>query len=99
MKLRTVYLALNAFSIALGTPVRRDDGSNNPLRGSKSLLGYSTTNDDPTETKPDIKYSLVPGQNEDPAIGSYLDFENADNPQPSRGDRGGDDPGPSMYDG
>lgn len=78
--------------------VRRDDSSSNPgLRGSEALVGYSPTEKVATGPKPDIKYTLLPGQNEDPDIGSYLDFENVENPQPIRGTTGSDDPGPRKF--
>ncbi|KAJ5355175.1 uncharacterized protein N7496_012387 [Penicillium cataractarum] len=78
--------------------VRRDDSSSNPgLRGSEALVGYSPTEKVATGAKPDIKYTLLPGQKEDPDIGSYLDFENVENPQPIRGTTGSDDPGPRNY--
>ncbi|KAG0154620.1 hypothetical protein PDIDSM_188 [Penicillium digitatum] len=78
-----------------GAPARRD--SPNPgLRGSDSLVGYSPDYKSDSDLRPDIEYTLVPGQKEDPKIGSYLDFEKADNPQPIRGPTGSDDPGPSM---
>ncbi|EAW14256.1 putative oxalate decarboxylase [Aspergillus clavatus NRRL 1] len=69
--------------------------SNPPLRGSPDLLGYSSSYTLPSQA-PDIKFTLVPGQKDDVDDGVYLDFEDADNPQPIRGDRGGTDPGPSM---
>lgn len=76
-------------------PTRR--GSNPPLRGSEALVGYSPTENIATGSKPDIQYSLLPGQKEAPDIGAYLDFEKAENPQPIRGSTGGDDPGPRMF--
>ncbi|EKV19804.1 Oxalate decarboxylase, putative [Penicillium digitatum PHI26] len=79
-----------------GAPARRD--SPNPgLRGSDSLVGYSPDYKSDSDLRPDIEYTLVPGQKEDPKIGSYLDFEKADNPQPIRGPTGSDDPGPRNY--
>lgn len=77
-----------------GAPARRDT-SNPGLRGSDSLVGYSPDNKGGSDSPPDIGYTLDPGQKEDPKIGSYLDFEKADNPQPIRGPTGADDPGPS----
>lgn len=70
--------------------------TNPGLRGDKSLLGYSPSNRVGGDS-PDIKYTLLPEQKEDPDIGSYLDFQKADNPQPIRGPKGADDPGPSMF--
>ncbi|KAJ5698723.1 hypothetical protein N7462_000728 [Penicillium macrosclerotiorum] len=80
-------------------PARRADAStNNPgLRGSEALVGYSSTEKIATGSAPDIKYSLLPGQKNDPDIGTYLDFENVENPQPIRGTTGSDDPGPRNY--
>ncbi|KAJ5475186.1 Oxalate decarboxylase OxdC [Penicillium diatomitis] len=40
---------------------------------------------------------LLPGQKENSKTGSYLDFESVENPQPIRGSKGGDDPGPRDY--
>lgn len=77
-------------------PAPRHTG-NPGLRGSDALLGYSSSNKGGGDSPPDIKYTLLPGQNEDPKIGSYLDFEKADNPQPIRGSLGSDDPGPSTF--
>lgn len=77
-----------------GAPARRDT-PNPGLRGSDSLVGYSPDNKGGSDSRPDIKYTLVPGQKEDPKIGAHLDFEKADNPQPIRGPTGADDPGPS----
>lgn len=77
-----------------GAPARRDI-LNPGLRGSDSLVGYLPDNKGGSDSPPDIEYTLVPGQKEDPKIGSYLDFEKADNPQPIRGSTGADDPGPS----
>ncbi|KAJ5274085.1 hypothetical protein N7478_009210 [Penicillium angulare] len=78
----------------IAAPTKR--ASNPPLRGSEALVGYSTTENIASGTQPDIKYSLLPGQKENPDIGSYLDFENVDNPQPIRGSTGSDDPGPRL---
>ncbi|KAJ5675196.1 uncharacterized protein N7477_005130 [Penicillium maclennaniae] len=71
--------------------------SNPSLRGSEALVGYSPTENVATGSKPDIKYSLLPGQKENPDLGAYLDFENVENPQPIRGSTGSDDPGPRNY--
>ncbi|CAI7635635.1 unnamed protein product [Penicillium manginii] len=77
-------------------PARRaDESASNPgLKGSKTLIGYSPSEKVGSTTTPDIKYSLLPGQTNDPKIGTWLDFSKVDNPQPIRGDTGGDDPGP-----
>lgn len=75
----------------------RDTGGNPPLRGSEDLLGYSSSNKLSEHSTEEVKYTLVSGQKEDEDIGSYLDFENADNPQPIRGKLGGTDAGPRNY--
>ncbi|KAH8429741.1 uncharacterized protein LDX57_007413 [Aspergillus melleus] len=62
-----------------------------PLRGSPDLLGYSSSNKLTEHTTEGAKYKLLPGQKEDPKIGSYLDFSNVPNPQPIRGNLGGTD--------
>ncbi|KAJ5625441.1 hypothetical protein N7510_001750 [Penicillium lagena] len=81
--------------LANGAPARRD--SNPGLRGSESLVGYSPSEVVPDKAQPSIQYKLLPGQKEDADIGSYLNFVDADNPQPIRGSGGGDDPGPRNY--
>lgn len=93
---RVVQVLPALLSIVDAAPTGRDDssGSNPDLRGSETLLGYSTTEKVASGSKPDIKYSLLLGQKEDKDIGSYLDFENVENPQPIRGSTGSDDPGP-----
>ena len=96
MKLQAFFVFFNTFS-ALATPITgRRGGQNPPLRGDKTLMGYSSSNNHPG-LKQNIEYTLLPGQKEDPDIGTYLDFENVKNPQPIRGPTGGPDPGPSMY--
>lgn len=89
---------VQAFSLLLplsgAAPARRE--SNPPLRGTEALVGYSPSEKVASGSKPDIKYSLLPGQKVDSDIGGYLDFENVENPQPIRGSTGGDDPGPRM---
>ncbi|OQD70336.1 hypothetical protein PENDEC_c024G02496 [Penicillium decumbens] len=92
---RALYLLPTLLLPAGAAPARRN--SNAPLRGTEALVGYSATENVATGSKPDIKYSLLPGQKEDPDIGSYLDFENVENPQPIRGSTGSDDPGPRNY--
>jgi hypothetical protein len=95
MKLQVLVTLLPAvLPLVHGAPARRDT-PNPGLRGSDSLVGYSPSNTGGSDSPPDIKYKLLPGQKEDPKIGSYLDFEKADNPQPIRGSTGSDDPGPS----
>ncbi|CAG8101004.1 unnamed protein product [Penicillium nalgiovense] len=80
--------------LAHGAPARRDT-PNPGLRGTGSLVGYSADNSGGSDSRPDIEYTLVPGQKENLEIGSHLDFVKADNPQPIRGSTGSDDPGPS----
>lgn len=93
---KAVQLLLALLPIVDAAPARRNGGSGSDpgLRGSEALLGYSPTEKVASGPKPDIKYTLLPGQKEDAKIGSYLDFENIDNPQPIRGSSGSDDPGP-----
>lgn len=97
MKLQAL-VSLLAFVLPLAhaAPAPRDT-TNPGLRGSDALVGYSSSNKGGSDSPPDIKYTLLPGQKEDPDIGSYLDFQNADNPQPIRGSTGSDDPGPSTF--
>jgi len=95
MKLQSLVTLLPAvLPLVHAAPARRDT-ANPGLRGSESLLGYSSSNKGGGDSPPDIKYTLLAGQKEDPKIGSYLDFRKADNPQPIRGSMGSDDPGPS----
>lgn len=70
-------------------------GQNPPLRGSDDLVGYSASHDVPVKNT-SVEYHLVPGQKEQPNDGRYLKFEDVDQPQPIRGNKGGSDPGPSM---
>jgi hypothetical protein len=95
MKLQLIVTLLPVvLPLAHGAPARRDT-PNPGLRGTDSLVGYSPDNSGGSVSRPDLKYTLLPGQKEDPEIGSHLDFVKADNPQPIRGDTGSDDPGPS----
>jgi hypothetical protein len=96
---RALHLLPALLSLVNAAPARRDgsSGSNPGLRGSEALVGYSATEQVASGSKPDIKYTLLPGQKEDPKIGSYLDFENVENPQPIRGTTGSDDPGPRKF--
>jgi len=59
-----------------------------------SFLGYNPANGVKNEDTDAISYSLVPGQTDAATVGAYLDFNNAENPQPIRGSKGGTDPGP-----
>lgn len=100
MKLQTLVKLIPAVvPLVLAAPVGRDaeNPSHTNLRGSESLVGYSSSNKVTNGPPPKIKYTLLPGQKEDPKIGSYLDFQTADNPQPIRGSTGSDDPGPSTF--
>ncbi|KAJ5818849.1 hypothetical protein N7474_004440 [Penicillium riverlandense] len=91
-----IFALLPVFLLLVNrAPARRD--SNSGLRGSEDLLGYSPSKVVPDKAQPSIQYKLVPGQKEDADTGAYLDFVNADNPQPIRGSSGGDDPGPRNY--
>lgn len=94
--LTQAFTFLHAFlSLVNGVPVRREN--NPPFRGSEALAGYSPSEQVASGPPPDIEYKLVPGQKKNADIGSYLNFVNADNPQPIRGTYGGDDPGPSRF--
>lgn len=98
--MKSILYYTSCFIAVLGTvngaPARNTirDSANPPLRGSEDLLGYSSDNKLSDHSTEEVKYTLLPGQKEDPKIGSYLDFEKADNPQPIRGDLGASDPGP-----
>jgi hypothetical protein len=97
MKLQILSFLLPAvLPFVHAAPARRDT-TNPGLRGSESLIGYSSSSKGGGDSPPEIKYTLLPGQKEDPDIGSYLNFEKADNPQPIRGSTGSDDPGPSTF--
>ncbi|KAB8210274.1 Cupin [Aspergillus parasiticus SU-1] len=101
--MKSILYYTGCFIAVLGTvhgaPARNTvrDFANPPLRGSEDLLGYSSDNKLSDHSTEEVKYTLLPGQKEDPKIGSYLDFEKADNPQPIRGDLGATDPGPRNY--
>lgn len=100
MKLRTLLKFIPVVvPLVLAAPVDRHTENTNHtnLRGSESLVGYSSSNKVTNDSPPEIKYTLLPGQKEDPKVGSYLDFQTADNPQPIRGSTGSDDPGPSTF--
>lgn len=88
---------LAVLQTANGAPTS-NSGGNPPLRGSEDLLGYSPDNVLTDEDTDAIKFTLVPGQKDDARDGVYLDFEHADNPQPIRGTKGANDPGPRMCD-
>lgn len=94
MKLAALSQAVALFPLVGAAPAPR--GSNPPLRGTEALLEYSPSENVASKPKPDIKYTLLPGQKNDPDLGTYLDFKNVENPQPIRGSTGGDDPGPRM---
>jgi len=65
------------------------------LRGSSALVGYDPTNPLDSESTDAVKYQPVPGQTDAANLGTYLNFENSQSPQPIRGSTGGTDPGPS----
>ena len=94
MKLTALSQAVALLPFVGATPAPR--GNNPPLRGTETLLGYSPSENVASGPKPDIKYTLLPSQKNDPDLGTYLDFKNVENPQPIRGSTGGDDPGPRM---
>lgn len=92
--------ALALLNTAHGAPAvpraaATSSGANPPLRGSPDLAGYSPSNTVSDEDTNAFSYSLAPGQTADANLGLYLDFSNVDNPQPIRGSKGGNDPGPS----
>jgi oxalate decarboxylase family bicupin protein len=59
-----------------------------------SYLGYNPTNVLDTADTHSIQFSYAPGQTNSPNDGASLNFIGLDNPQPIRGSKGGDDPGP-----
>ncbi|TVY60884.1 Oxalate decarboxylase OxdC [Lachnellula suecica] len=59
-----------------------------------ALLGYNPANVVVNADTDDIQFAFVPGQTDSAVVGAYLDFNNAENPQPIRGTKGGTDPGP-----
>ncbi|RDL34404.1 RmlC-like cupin [Venustampulla echinocandica] len=59
-----------------------------------SLLGFNPANGVVNADPKNIKFTLAPGQTDSAVIGAPLDFNNAKNPQPIRGSKGGTDPGP-----
>ncbi|KAL6407277.1 oxalate decarboxylase [Ilyonectria robusta] len=69
------------------------------LYGDSSLLGGNAPLPDPDKSDSavvdDPKY--VNGQDADADLGLYLDFDDADPPQPIRGGLGATDPGPRTY--
>lgn len=79
-----------------GAPLAKVDtrDANPPLRGSESLLGYSSSNPKSTQNTDNIPYTPVPGQTATSTDGFYLDFDNEESPQPIRGTKGATDPGP-----
>ncbi|KAJ5233066.1 hypothetical protein N7468_006022 [Penicillium chermesinum] len=91
------FLPLPLALLPLVGSVPAPRASNPPLRGSEALVGYSPTEKIAPGPKPDIKCSLLPAQTADPQLGEYLDLEKVENPQPIRGNTGGDDPGPRNY--
>ncbi|KAL4882186.1 RmlC-like cupin domain-containing protein [Aspergillus karnatakaensis] len=95
MKANAALAVLALLPSVYGAPtlVKRDDGGNPPLKGSKDLLGYSPDNK-LTDTSTEIEFTLAPGQKDDKDLGIYLDFSEIENPQPIRGSLGGSDPGP-----
>ena len=102
--MKTISFTFALYSVSALLPIaetaptsKKDSSPANPsLRGSSELVGYSPTEVVANSPKPDIKYKLSQGQKENANVGGYLDFENVANPQPIRGSRGSDDPGPRM---
>lgn len=67
------------------------------LRGSESLLGYTSSDPISTESTaiPPDDFDVAPGQSEDADLGLYIDLSNVRNPQPIRGGtKGPTEPGP-----
>ncbi|EPS31434.1 hypothetical protein PDE_06389 [Penicillium oxalicum 114-2] len=103
--MKTISFTFALYSVSALLPIaetaptsKKDSSPANPsLRGSSELVGYSPTEVVANSPKPDIKYKLSQGQKENANVGAYLDFENVANPQPIRGSRGSDDPGPRNY--
>ena len=81
-------------------PVPTVTASSGSLRGDSSLLGGNAPLPDPDKSDsavvPDPQY--VNGQQASGNLGLYLDFNNANPPQPVRGTKGATDPGPRTYD-
>ena len=73
--------------------VSSDSGS---LRGDSSLLGSNTAPDEHDSAVVPNPH-IVNGQEAAPDLGLYLDFQDADPPQPIRGDKGATDPGPRTF--
>ena len=87
-----------------GKPINNDDvpgipdgptGVADSVYGSEALLGHDSNPVNTADTTQVSPYSMVPGQEADADLGLYLDFTNAPNPQPIRGQNGATDPGPS----
>lgn len=69
------------------------------LYGDSSLLGGNAPLPDPEQDSAIVKDpKLVNGQEADPKLGLYLDFDGVDVPQPIRGELCATDPGPRTYD-
>jgi hypothetical protein len=73
-----------------GTPVGPAQAMGK-LLGGRSLLGVGDYSATPGTT---ATGSLVAGQTASASLGLYLDFTQAQAPQPFRGEDGGTDPGP-----
>ncbi|KAF5672291.1 oxalate decarboxylase [Fusarium heterosporum] len=69
------------------------------LYGDSSLLGGNAARPDPDKSDSAVVKNpkLVNGQEADPKLGLYLDFDDVDVPQPIRGKMGATDPGPRTY--
>ncbi|EED13345.1 oxalate decarboxylase, putative [Talaromyces stipitatus ATCC 10500] len=89
----TTTLLLSSIKAALAAPAA-PSAATNPLRGDENLIGYSSTNTISNENTETISYQLAPGQTEAAIVGLYLDFDDVEDPQPLRGDKGGTNPGP-----
>jgi oxalate decarboxylase family bicupin protein len=105
--LAPAFLSLTQIALAAPAPVfvpermkvevvKRDP--NPPLLGDPNLQGYSPDEVISDEDTDDIDYTLTPEQKENEDLGVILNFDDTENPQPIRGSRGGNDPGPTNND-
>jgi quercetin dioxygenase-like cupin family protein len=81
-------------------PIPTVTATSGSLFGDSTLLGGNAPLPDPDKSDsaivPDPMF--VNGQGADPKLGLYLDFNDADPPQPVRGGLGAPDPGPRTFD-
>lgn len=68
------------------------------LTGTEDLLGGNIAPADPSSDSAVVENpELVPGQDADPDLGLFLDFNSVDRPEALRGGLGSTDPGPRTY--